>query len=195
MAYGVHFTDTYAGRVFCQRVTPLGLAIPIYTGTAIAGSLPIWNPPGSNVIVEVVSYDITYGSGTSEYGNIGIMGLPLNSIATGSPCTAFAATTPINMYLGGGQASKVQSSGAGTVTVTAGAADLPTATTPGWLRTLTSMNLEAQTGTAHGNLIVTYDLKGTLAVPPGYMVYLAGSRAVTALMASSVIWKEIPVAG
>ena len=47
MSLGLHYSDTILGRVFCQSATPLGLAIPIYTATAIAGSMPLFNPPNS----------------------------------------------------------------------------------------------------------------------------------------------------
>jgi hypothetical protein len=193
MAYGLHYTDTLAGRVFAQSATPLGLAIPIYTATAIAGGMPIWNPPTSNRNVELISVDIDYGSGTSVYGSVGLMGLPLAAIATGALCTALAATTPTNGFLLGGASSRVISSNAGTVTVTAGVATAPSATAPGWIRGLASINLEAQTGTAHATGIQKYVFDGTVIIPPGVMVYLAATLASVALFCSSIVWKEIPI--
>lgn len=193
MSYGIHYSDTLLGRVFSQSATPLGLAIPIYTATAIAGGMPIWNPPGSNRNIEIISTDIDYGSGTATYGTLGIMGLPLIAVATGSPCTAFANTTPLNGLLGSGAVTKALSSNAGTVTVTAGTAGAPTTTAPGWLRGLNSHNLEAQTGTAHGVLVTTYWFNGTLIVPQGWMVYLAATTATSALYCSTVVWKEVPI--
>ncbi len=193
---GLHYNDTLSGKLFMQPVTPLGLALPIYTATAIGGAgicaLPLWNPPGSNVIVELVSVDIDYGSGTADYGSVVLMGVPLNGVFTGSPCTALATTIPINGYLGGGNVSKVSSNnGAGTCTVVAGTAVAPTALAPGLVRNLADINLEAQTGTPQGVGIHTYVFNGTLSVPPGWMVYLASMRATTgALFASTLIWKE-----
>ena len=194
---GKHWTYTRAGFTFGQAVTPLGLAIPIYTATAIGGAgicaLPIFNPPNSNVDVELVSVDINYGSGTADYGAIGIMGLPLAAVATGALCTALAETTPINQRLVGGMASKVKSNnGAGTCTVTAGAAGAPSSTAPGWIRSLAAINLEAVTGTAHGTGIATFDFNGTLCVPEGFMIYLACTKASVALYASGIVWKEHP---
>lgn len=189
--YGLHLSDTLAGRVFSQSATPLGLAIPIYTATAIAGSMPIFNPPGSNRIIELISVDINYGSGTADFGSIGLMGLPLTAVATGALCTAFAETTPVNAFLGAGTPSRVKSSNTGTVTVTAGTAVAPAATAPGWIRSLASINLEAQTGTAHGTGIQTYSFNGTIAVPEGFMIYFACTKASVALYATSVVWKEI----
>lgn len=194
--YGLHYSDTLAGRVFLQAATPLGLAIPIYTATAIAGSMPIFNPPNSGVNVEMVSLDIDYGSGTAVYGSIGWMALPLQAVATGALCTAFAQTAPVNGLVGQGAASNVLSSNAGTVTVTAGVATPPVSQgstlAPGWYRGLASINLEAQTGTGHATGIQTYWFNGTMIVPPGWMVYLACTLASVALFATSVCWKENP---
>ncbi len=189
--YGLHFNDTLAGRTFSQAATPLGLAIPIYTATSVGGGMPIWNPPGSNVTVEMVSIDIDYGSGTAVYGTIGVMALPLNAI--GGLCTALADTIPLNGYLGGGNISKVKSSNAGTTTVTAGVATNPYAagaTAPGWIRSIADINLEAVTATPQGTGIHTYVFNGTLCIPPGNMIYLAATLASVALFATTVIWKE-----
>ncbi len=196
MAYAKHFSDTWAGRVFSQAATPLGLAIPIYTATAIAGGMPILNPTGSGVNVELIRVDITYGSGTTAFGSIGLMVGSCSGVgAVGSGCSALAATVPVNGFLLGGNASRCQSSNAGTVTVTAGVATPPVNGVPGagWTRTLADMNLEAQTGTAHGTGIHTYDFDGTALIPPGVIVYLAGTVASVALFASCIVWKEVPI--
>lgn len=183
--HGKHHADARAGRVFSQSATPLGLAVPIYTATAIAGGMPIWNPPNSGVLVELISVTLGYGSGTADYGSVGVMARELSAIATGAIMTALAETTPFNGYLFGGNRAKTKSSNAGTCTVTAGVAG-------DWVRTIASINLEAQTGTAHGTLVPHFDFDGTLIVPPGVLVYLAATKASVALYASTVVWKEIP---
>lgn len=191
--YGLHFSETLGGRLFSQSLTPVGLAIPIYTATAVIGGLPIWNPPNSNVIVELVSVDINRASGTADFGAVGLMALPLAAVATGALCTRFDDTRPANGYLGGGASSKVKSTNAGTVTVVAGVATNPYAdgaVAPGWVRSLACINLEADTGTAHGTGIQTYNFNGTAGVPPGNMVYLACTKASVALYANTFIWKE-----
>lgn len=186
LVHGKHYADCLAGRVFSQSCTPLGLAIPIYTATAIAGGMPIWNPPSSGVNVELISVDLARGSGTADFGAIGVMGRELTAIATGAIMTALADTSPFNGKLFGGNRTKVKSSNAGTCTVTAGVAG-------DWVRTIACINLEADTGTAHGTLIARYDFDGTLVVPPGVLVYLAATKASVALYASTVVWKEVPV--
>lgn len=195
--YALHFTDTWAGRVFSQSATPLGLAIPIYTATAIAGAMPLWNQPGSGVNIELIQVDIDYGSGTSAYGAIGLMAGPLQSIGTATGCSAFAATPPVNGFLLNGAGSKTTSSNAGTVTVTAGTAGPPVSGVPGagWVRSIADMNLEAQTGTAQGTGIHSYFFNGTVLIPQGVLVYLAATLASAALFASTIVWKEVPVLG
>jgi hypothetical protein len=181
-----YFESCRDGALFSQAATPLGLAIPIYTATAIAGGMPIWNPPNSGVDVELVRVDLAYGSGTAEYAAVGVMARKLDAIATGAIMTALAVTTPFNGYLFRGTSSRVQSSNAGTCTVTAGVAG-------DWVRTIAGINLEAQTGTAHGTLITTYTFDGTFVAPPGTLIYLAAGRASTALYATSVVWREVPL--
>jgi hypothetical protein len=194
---GLHYNDVLAGRVFSQAASPLGLAIPIYTNTAAAGGMPIWNPPGSGVNVELMFVDVNFGSGTADFGAIGLMVGALASIGTATGCSAFAATQPVNA-LGGlaSGGSKVLSSNAGTVTVTAGTATAAVGSVPGagWARSLMSINLEANTATAHGTGMAHYDFKGSVIVTPGTLVYLACTKASVALYATTVVWKEMPVA-
>ncbi len=184
---GKHYEDCLAGRVFSHTPTPLGLAIPIYTATALAGAMPIWNPTGSGVNVELISASTSFVSGTSAYGTVVLMArLDVgNQLTTGSEITAFAETTPFNGFLGGGVTTKVRSSNAGTVTVTAGVAAES-------VRTLFSLNLEAATGTAHQTSVAEVDFDGTVIVGPGTLVWLANRVASSALFASTIVWKEIP---
>lgn len=192
MSVGLHFSDTLLGRVFTQSATPLGLAIPIYTATAIAGGMPIFNPPTSNRNVELIGVDFDCASGTAVYGAIGLMGVPLQAVGV-APCTVLTQTTPMNGLLGAGNSSKVQSSNAGTVTVTAGAAVAPTSTTPGWIRSLAEINGEGAAAGLHGPLVPHFDFQGTCVIPPGWMVYFACTLASVALVCTTVTWKEIPI--
>lgn len=200
MSAGLHYSDAILGRVFSQSPTPLGLALPLYTtknvcDTGICG-VPIWNPPGSNRNVELISADFTSASGTAVYGAVGLMAMPLSVVGTGYPCTAFASSTPLNALVGAGNASKCLSyngAAATSVVLTAfGLATLPTATAAGWVRGLACIN--ADVGGLHGPLVPHYDFQGTCIVPPGWMVYFACTLASVALFATSVVWKEIPIA-
>lgn len=183
LLHGKHYADCLAGRVFSQTTTPLGLAIPIYTATAIVGGQPIWNPPDSKVNVELISVEIGRASGTSDFGGVGLMARKLRAIATGEICTAFAETVPVNGILFGGNKHRTMSSNAGTVTVSAGAA-------ADFVRMLFSHSAEAD-ATTTGIHSARHDFDGTVIVPPGVLVYLVDTKATTALYATTVVWKEI----
>lgn len=197
MGLGLHYSDVLLGRVFSQSSTPLGLALPLYTATAATGgSLPIWNPPGSGVNVELIQHSIARGSGTATFGAIGLMVGQLNSIGTATGCSAFGAIQPVNRLTGlQSGSSKTMSSNAGTVTVTAGTATAAVGGVPGagWMQTMFSHNLEADTGTAHAATPCVYEWNGTFVLTPGYICYVAATTATTAIYASSVIWKEVPI--
>lgn len=186
--HGNYYETTRRGRVFSQAATPLGLAIPIYTATALAGGMPIWNPAGSGVNVVPIEIGVAYGSGTADFGAIGLMAIStgLSAIATGAFITAFAETTPKNGFFSKGSASQVKSSNAGTVTTTAGAAG-------DWQRTLFTINLEAQTGTAHATTAAKYEFDGSFILPPGCHMYVAATKASAALYATYVVWEEVPI--
>jgi len=182
-------STTYDGRTYSLSTTPLGLAIPIYTGTALGGGgLPVWNPPNSGVNLELIEVSTARTSGTSDFGAIGVMARPLAAIATGAVLTALDETNkPINGLLFRGQSSRARASNTGTNTVSAGAVT-------DWIRALFTFNLEADTGTAHATTLAKYEFNGTLVVPPGYFVYLAATKASVALFASTIIWRETVIA-
>ena len=201
MAFGIHYTDTLAGRVFTQQTTPLGLALPLYT-TTVAGTtgicgMPIWNPPGSNRNVEMIEINVAYASGTAGSGGVVIMGVPMVAIGSApNPVSAFVTTSPVNQLLGSGVQPRTVSSNASaasTLTMTAAGTTLPpSATAAGPVRTLVGINAET-TATPAGTILASYDFKGSLIVPPGYLIYLACTVATTALYVSSVTWKEVPI--
>lgn len=191
---GKYYNRTLQGRVFSQSCTPLGLAIPIYTATALVGGMPIWNPAGSGVKVVPLKYVAGRASGTAAFFAVGLMarnGMG-SVIATGAQCTAFAETTPVNGKLslvngiaggGGGVTSAVKSSNAGTVTVTAAVA-------AEWIQTLGATGVEAD-ATTNGISLIDYDFDGIFEVYPGTMVWIGATKASVALYAQTLTWTEI----
>ena len=181
------------GRIFTQSTTPLGLAMVIYTATALIGSLPLWNPHGSGVVVEPLTYTAARTSGTTAFSAFGMqarngMG---SVIATGSQITAFAETVPVNGKLGvingiagtgGGEASKIKSSNAGAVTVTAGVA-------AEFIRTMGYMQPEIDS-TPTGINAIEHDFKGRVLIYPGTMAWIAATKASVALFAQTIEWEE-----
>ena len=180
-----HHSDALKGRVFSQTTTPLGVAIPIYTSVTPLGNA-LWNPAGSGVNVELINYNASRVSGVEAFGAIGLMARKVaqSAIATGSQITAFAETTPVNGMIGGGLASRVKSSNAGTCTITAGVA-------AEYVRNLFAM-LPVIDTTAAESPLKEVDFDGTVIVEPGVLVWVAATVASVALFAQTLTWKEIP---
>ena len=181
LLHGPGYYAVKRGRVFSQATTPLGLAIPIYTSTAPVGTV-LWNPAGSDVNVILKEGDIEQVSGVTAFGAIGLMvrtGVPAT---LGTGITAFAATTPINGMPGKGQVSKINSSNAGTITVTAGVA-------AEWIRALASIHPEIDS-TARATTKTPLDFGDGLILPPGSLAWLACTVASVALFAAHLVWEE-----
>jgi len=194
--HGKYYQANQKYGVFSNSPTPLGLAIPIYTATALAGGMPLWNPQGSGVKGVLTKAMVARASGTAAVFSVGLMARNGVGavIATGSQITAFAETTPINGKLGlvngiagsgGGPVSRIKSSRAGTVTVTAGVA-------AEWVETLGATGVEAD-ATANGISLINHDFDGRIEVYPGTMVWLAATLASVALYATTIGWYEVPL--
>jgi hypothetical protein len=200
MAFGLHYSDTLAGRVFSQATTPVGVIIPIYTTTAAGPGIPLYNPLGSNRNVEVISVDVDFSTTSTAAGTtnaIVLMAIPATSIATGGNVSVFTGgVAPVNGLLGAGNASKcLSSSGQATVTMSnAGVTLQPSATTTqaGPVRVLFDGGY-LTTGSAFPPGQLHYDFTGTLIVPPGWMIYMAATIAEIWNAGLSMTWKEVPI--
>ena len=193
--HGKYYQANQKYGVFSSSNTPLGTAIPIYTAVTPLGNV-LWNPQGSGVKAVLAKYTAARASGTAAVFSVGLMarnGMG-SVIATGAQITAFAETTPINGKLGlvnsiagtgGGPTSRIKSSRAGTVTVTAGVA-------AEWVETLGGTGIEAD-ATANGISLINHDFDGRIEVYPGTMVWLAATLASVALYATTIGWYEVPV--
>ena len=181
-----HHADVLAGRVFSQATTPLGLAIPIYTATALGGGgMPIWNPPNSGVNVELISLNAERASGVTAFGAYGVMARKLDAIATGQVMTAMAEVEPINAKPFSGLKSRARSSNAGTNTVSAGvAAD--------FIRSCFASVPIIDTTAAHVSPTKIVFDPDELIIRPGVLAYLAGTKDSVALFALTWVWKETP---
>ena len=182
LLHGKHYNECVAGRVFSQATTPLGLAIPIYTATAIGGGVPVWNPPNSGVNVELIAVNCARASGVTAFSAIGLMARKLDAIATGQNVTALTEVAPVNGLFGAGNQTRTRSGV--TATAAAGAA-------ADFIRSLFAINPIIDT-TAADEAPKQIDFDGALVFPPGTFFYLAGTVASVALYATTVIWKEIP---
>ena len=194
--HGKYYQANQKYGLFSNSPTPLGLAIPIYTGTALAGGMPLWNPIGSGVKCVLTKAHIARASGTAAVATFGLMARNGcgSVIGTGQQITAFAETTPINGKLGlvnavagtgGGPTSRVKSSRAGTVTVTAGVA-------AEWIEGFGATGVEADI-TTNGISLINHDFDGRIEVWPGTMVWFASVLASVALYSTTLGWYEVPI--
>ncbi len=202
MAFGIHFSDAMAGRVFSQTTTStaVGVALPVYTATAICttaiGTPVVLNQSNSNVVCELIAADLEYCSGTTALASVGLMMGFCTGIGAATGCSVLTSTTAVNGNLGIVGGSKVISTNVTTVTsvtVTAGVFTAPVTGVPGagWVRNLFSLNLENSTTTPHGTNLATYWFNGTALMQPGTICYLAASLGTTSLYNATLIWKEI----
>lgn len=186
--HGRYYAAAKRGRMFRQTTSPLGLAIPIYTGTA--PRVALWNPQGSGVNAILKRFTCERASGTTVEFSAGlyrVLGTG-SSTATAAVITAFpgaanvARTDPINSIVGGGEVSKCLSTASGTVTTTAGAV--------GDFFYALFHSYAAVGATAVESSQQRVDFDDDTIVPPGVMIYLAATVASVALYATTLMWEE-----
>lgn len=185
--FGESYALAYRGAVFHASTTPLGLAIPIYTSAT--PTVVLWNPSGSGKNLVLLAFSAVYASGTAAYSAIGLMreiGAG-SDIATGATFAAFSSSGTTGGLIGAGSAGVARVSTAGTNTLTTAG------TAARWFQTLFGINLEAQTGTAHGTLAGIQRFNGEVILPPGAAIWPAATLASVALYAQTISWAEVPV--
>lgn len=181
--HGKYYNLARAGLVFHGSTAAAGVLIPISSTTS--PTFALWNPGNSGHNVVLIAYKVGWVGTTGAPGSILYMvstGVGSN-IATGAPISAFTAGTPQNGLVGGGanSTSKFTPSAAtiaaaGTVFGCAGFSQLTT------------------TGTATFGTVELIDyLDGTIILPPGTLLYTAGSAALLSAFMQTFIWSEIPV--
>ena len=180
------YSVTYRGHFFHAATTPLGLAIPIYT--TVTPTVCLWNPIGSGINLVLHRLVFNYASGTADFGAVGLMKETNagSGIATGAVFSAFNEDTPTNGLVGGGTVSKAKVCVSGTTTLTT----LGDASR--WFYPLGNINLEAETGTAHGFNTGDQHIHAAIIIPPGSAVWPACTKASVALFAQGISWTEIP---
>ena len=187
--HGRYYETSKNGRLIIASTTPLGLAIPIYTGTA--PRVAILNPEGSGVNVNLLSISCQRASGTTVEFAAGLFMAAATAVATGAFVTAFpgalnvARDTTRNGILGRGEAPRALYAISGTVTATAWAAGD---------HFYSLFHSYAGIGTSTGDGTPwTHDFDGKVLIPPGTFVALAASVASVALYATTLVAEEIDI--
>jgi hypothetical protein len=180
--YGTHFMQTINGNTFIGNQLPAGAAPALWSATT--QQCGILNAAGSGVFVVPIRVTATYVSGTGIVDGLCLSYVPnAGPIATGSPAVTAATTiAPVSGRING-PASRVTFMSAGITTAA------PTRLMNLGLQTEVGATLAAVAGTT-----LRYDFDGSLAIPPGYAVFVAADiTGITAVYSFTIIWAEIPV--
>lgn len=172
------------GQCFIGSTAAAGAVLPIYTNTS--QTFGLWNPTGSNV--NVVLNKLTLGAATVTTTVLATLGIAYTAnagsqIGTGAPVVSLTQVSPVNAIVGGGDSSKVRFAPAAITTVAA----------PAWLYGLGIFSPDGDMATSLSNVIISYDFNGSLIVPPGVAIYLAGTAASGQTYNCTLTWAEVPV--
>jgi len=180
--HGTHYESAKRGNIFILSTIPAGLAVPIQS--TLAPTVLLWNPSGSGKNLVLIRYTIAYVSGTSIATPIGLvytLGAG-SAAATAAPIAVFTALTPVNGLLGGGIASVMKVSAAGTNTLTAAGT---------WIYTMFGESALIATS-AMNPYELNHEFDGSIIIPPGVAVHPGGTAASGALLAQTFVWEEVP---
>jgi hypothetical protein len=174
--------DTLLGQVFIGSTAAGGVTVPSYnTGAAV---FALWNPLGSGKNAYLMYCTIGFVSTTAAPSNYVLAyqtGVG-SQVGTGSPITAYTAGTPVNGFLGQGNASVMRFA----------PATLTLATAPTYLMTLGTSQLTTTGATTSAPYFQSYtDFQGAIVIPQGCVVVVAGNTATTTVNDISLIWEEV----
>lgn len=171
------------GRVFSGNIAAAGVVLPIYSNTT--QQVGLWNPAGSSVDVVLLRVALTYVDTTGAAGGYVISYLPTGApaaAATGASIAAFTETTPLNLYVRGGNSAAAKFAQGATITVTAPA-----------ILTHLALSQNAFTAAGTGQMAFNNEVtfSGELVVPPGNAIFVAGNIATLAKWSGSLVWAEV----
>jgi hypothetical protein len=178
---GKYYTLTRKGRVFIHSTVVAGVAFPISTTTTPV--FGIWNKLGSGKLIIPLLYGAAYVSGTNVQTGVNLALLTNTGAALGTlaPLTAITEVAPRNALIGVGQAAVANGFSTATIT-TAGVF-------------LMSLGFNTFTGAATVPVGIGgpnwFDFDGTLAIPPGNMIYTMGNAASVGLYQQTLIAAEL----
>jgi hypothetical protein len=171
------------GMVFIASTAITGLALPIYSATAQLFML--WNPADSGYNLELLCAAFGRTSTTGADGHIcyGYKTGMGSAIATGAPCSAFTAGTPVNALLGG-DADGVSKFAPATATVTA----------PSYLRPSCITQTEAADAQIYAPYMIYEDFSmNPIVLAPGSAIFVCQNIAASTVWNVSLTYARVPV--
>ena len=181
---GRYYPDANLGNVFIGTTAIAGVNPPAYNATA--HTFCVWNPLGSGKNIIPIHLMLGWSATTNATGNVVISyqnGVGAQ-VATGAAITAATLVAPLNAKLGAGNSSVAKFAPA-TITFAAATSLLMT----------TGLTQTVIAATDATNLLkqAKHDFEGTLSVPPGSAICVAGNIALLGAYDITLIWGEVPV--
>lgn len=165
--HGKWYTSAYRGRLFEGSTAAAGTTIPVSSATA--ATFTLYNPIGSGVNLELVSYDSSVQNATTVVSSI-LLGIASGLIV--AP-TAVTALTVRSGLLGSNAAALGQLYSVATI-----------------VATTTFFHVGAYGATSGAFGPVHYDFDGKIILAPGSLVHVCGTAAQTSASAQSISWAE-----
>lgn len=181
-ASGRYYADVNLGNVFIGTTAVAGVNPPAYNATA--HTFCVWNPLGSGKNIVPMHLLVGYSATTGATGNVVISyqnGVGAQ-VATGAAITAATLVAALNAKIGAGNSSVAKFAPA-TITFAAATSLLMTTGITQTVTTATdATNIPNQT---------KHDFDGSIMVPPGTAICVAGNIALLGAFDISLIWAEI----
>lgn len=181
-ASGQYYTDTLLGNVFIGSTAVAGVKPPAYNATA--HTFCVWNPLGSGKNIIPIQLRVGWSDTTGAAGNI-VLSYQTGvgaQVATGSAITAATLVAPVNALVGSNTASVAKFAPA-TATFAAATSLLKTTGISQLVTTATTATL--------GYFSAAEDYNGTLIIPPGVALCVAGNIALLSNMDITLVWEEV----
>lgn len=177
--HGDFYTAAYRGRAFIGATAMAGTTIPV-NASNLVGTFVLWNPAGSGVNLEVISYELGIaGTTTAVIGSLALVFQAGIGSAIVIP-TSQTALTPVAALVGSNSAPQGRLLSAGTLTGT------PTV--------LMSLGISfGTTGATPGPVSNSFNFNGRLILPPGVLVTTVCTAAQTQAMQQQFTWAEWPI--
>ena len=167
--HGKFYTAAYRGALFNASTAAAGTTIPI--STTVAATFGIFNPLGSGVNLELVSYDSSVQNATHVVSSI-LLGI---GTALNINPTSVTKLTMLAGVLGGSAAAQGVVFSVATVVAT------------------TVFYEMGGYGATSGAIVpIHHEFDGKIILPPGTVVHVCGTAAQTSASFQTLVWAEWP---
>ena len=168
--HGKFYTGAYRGKVFFASTAAAGTTIPISSATA--ATFVLYNPIGSGVNMELISYDSSVQSATVVVSSV-MLGYAGNLIVAPTSVTAL---TPSPALVGSNAAPQGKVYSVATI-----------------VATTVFYELGAYGATSGAFPSIHHDFDGKFVLAPGSLAHVCGTAAQTSASVQTMVWGEWPL--